>query len=265
MSVAECEEEKKPSFLQFKLFTLHFMASVHTYILWEDHSSSTRKTVPYCLLLFQCSAPFVLPRPPRSLRTIEANSERMNTDTGTNTYTSINPSFTIPTVSPTLSYNEAFHRFFVPNRPFIIKDLTRSWPASKDWIQSSLPNWDYLVRQYGNEKVTVHDCSSQDAIDSNCSEMLFKEVVSIWKEGNGQSLYIKDWHLPLHRRKDHLDNTGTPFYDVPDLFKDDWMDHHARKETGDDFAFVYFGGKQTYTHLHRDVCGSMDIYQTRNA
>ena len=159
----------------------------------------------------------------------------------------------IPKVASNLSYTEAFRRFFIPNRPFITIGSAGSWPASSDWVDRSThtPRWDYLIKRYGLQKVCVHDCASAGA--SGVEDTTFEAVAAQWQAGGGSSLYIKDWHLPIHSEIHGLDGT-TPFYDVPDLFKDDWLHSFCRNDMRDDFAFVYFGARQTFTGLHRDVC-----------
>lgn len=58
-----------------------------------------------------------------------------------------------------------------------------------------------------------------------------------------RSVYLRDWHL--FREKGE-------FYEVPKCFVD-WMDGYQRSERKDDFRFVYWGGKGSWTPLHTDV------------
>lgn len=44
-----------------------------------------------------------------------------------------------------------------------------------------------------------------------------------------------------------------PFYNVPEIFLDDWMNDYYSAETEDDFRFVYIGERGTMTQLHVDV------------
>ena len=44
------------------------------------------------------------------------------------------------------------------------------------------------------------------------------------------------------------------FYKTRSIFKNDWMNNYYSNQTNDDFTFVYFGTKDTFTPLHRDVC-----------
>lgn len=192
-----------------------------------------------------------------------------------------------PTVAATTPYAEAFQRFLLPNQPFIIKDLAKDWAASRDWVvrdaKEATPNWEYLRRQYGHEEVAVVDCMARkregrdagnepggrgggaavDALLGSSGAVTFDGVIDLWMKGEGQGLYIKDWHLPLsHYRaaaaleddSHSLSTAPEPFYHIPDIFRDDWMENYYKNNEPEDFAFVYFGSEGTFTGLHRDVC-----------
>lgn len=104
-------------------------------------------------------------------------------------------------------------------------------------------------------------------------EMKFNDVIQLWKDGKGKGIYIKDWHLPLQLRErqrgernrvkeeEEEESKGNQrgeqeesFYITPDIFQNDWMNNYYTNNTKDDFSFVYFGTKGTFTPLHRDVC-----------
>lgn len=100
------------------------------------------------------------------------------------------------------------------------------------------------------------DCNAEGS-DRETQEMVFGEVIQLWKEGRGKGLYIKDWHLArnVQNRSSSFTKGGEEtFYETPDIFKDDWMNHYYSHKTEDDFKFVYFGTAGTTTALHRDVC-----------
>ncbi|OAV87752.1 hypothetical protein PTTG_00601 [Puccinia triticina 1-1 BBBD Race 1] len=78
-------------------------------------------------------------------------------------------------------------------------------------------------------------------------------------------IYVKDWHLiRMHslQQDDHEAETRregqkpAPFYRVPEIFMDDWMNDYYSAETDDDFRFVYMGERGTTTGLHTDVYNS---------
>ena len=173
--------------------------------------------------------------------------------------------FSIPVVNgQELTYAEAYRRFFEPNLPFVVTGLTNDWPACADWltigpaVNTRQPNWPLLEERFGESSVSVVDCSEAQSEDEQArspAEMEFKDVIAMWRNGQGEKLYIKDWHLAKEAR---ASGTGVPddkpFYRVPHIFQDDWMHNYYRHSTNDDFAFVYFGRKGTFTPLHRDVC-----------
>lgn len=131
-----------------------------------------------------------------------------------------------------LSYDDFRTKYLLPNIPVIIgSDLTRSWPAMTLWSHprddtsiSSRPNLDYLAETYGDLEVPV----DEEGCRSKCA---LKDVIDQWNQGQGRSLYVKDWHLARQRPED-------AFYSTPNVFHDDWMNAYYLKETEDDFRFV---------------------------
>lgn len=168
-----------------------------------------------------------------------------------------------------LSYDEFLSRYLLPNKPVIIgPSLICSWHASQLWTRPSnvYPDereidWDALSEMYGSQEVTVADCSTREFSDQKRDTRLFREVVDLWKRGEGKSLYVKDWHLArsLYEAHQQSNEASSPegafqtFYDTPDIFRDDWMNAYYSSHTSDDFRFVYVGAQGTFTPLHRDV------------
>ena len=130
-----------------------------------------------------------------------------------------------------ISYEEFRENHLLPNKPVIIgPNMISSWSARGLWTVSdpeasfSSPNFDALARRYGDLMVPV----DQEGCKST---MLLNNVLDAWRKGEGHKLYVKDWHLARQRPED-------PFYDTPDIFKDDWMNRYYCTETDDDFRFV---------------------------
>ncbi|OCH91721.1 Clavaminate synthase-like protein [Obba rivulosa] len=162
------------------------------------------------------------------------------------------------------TYHQFLEQYLIPNRPVIIgPSLVSSWPAFRDWVNrddgsigsNSSINWDFLVREYGECEVTVADCSTRDFSDQKRETKLLREVIDLWRSGQGDPLYVKDWHLArtLHGKPARPSPGQRPFYSTPDIFRDDWMNAYYSACTADDFRFVYVGARGTFTPLHRDV------------
>jgi hypothetical protein len=173
-----------------------------------------------------------------------------------------------PNLTPT--YDEFLRLYLKSNIPVIFSaELLDGWASTKEWIQ--LPpststsdvepnqiNWNHLSSAYGHHEVSVADCSRKDSFGNlECEYLRFADVVSKWQAGQGQSLYVKDWHLARavegHPAVSLSSYPGPSFYNIPDLFKDDWMNAYYSAHTTDDFRFVYVGVAGTFTPLHRDV------------
>ncbi|KAL6299466.1 Clavaminate synthase-like protein [Sparassis latifolia] len=180
------------------------------------------------------------------------------------------------------TYRDFLNTYLLPNRPVIIgPSLVSSWKALRVWVirdrEYSLSaasglqagskstartriDWDYLSREYGDCEVIVADCSTREFSDQKREMMPFREVVDLWKCGNGTSLYVKDWHLArtLHRMHaaENCETSLQTFYTIPEVFQDDWMNSYYSACTEDDFRFVYVGAAGTFTPLHRDVYAS---------
>ena len=166
------------------------------------------------------------------------------------------------------SYDEFLEQYLIPNIPVTIGSaLIKHWSAVKRWRKdtekqksptisgesSSDIDWGYLSEHYGAFQVSVADCSRVDDLgNQERDETQLSGVVSTWVSGEGQPLYVKDWHLA---RQVEQKPSGT-FYSTPDIFRDDWMNAYYTAYTDDDFRFVYVGAKGTFTPLHRDVYSS---------
>ncbi|KAH9923841.1 Clavaminate synthase-like protein [Fomitopsis serialis] len=148
------------------------------------------------------------------------------------------------------TYQDFLDHYLLPNKPVVIGPaLISSWPALSKWVSESdgspRINWESLSRAYGDQPVTAADCSTREFSDQKRQDKTFREVVDLWRSGEGVSLYVKDWHLA---RAVHPEI----FYETPDIFRDDWMNAYYSVCTSDDFRFVYTGAAGTFTPLHRD-------------
>ncbi|GAA6061595.1 hypothetical protein JCM10212_000903 [Sporobolomyces blumeae] len=160
--------------------------------------------------------------------------------------------------------------------------LVDDWPLFPLWFARTPPRdsaateieWDYLLEQYGDLEVTCIDCTPRAGSDPSGEQVevkTFGALIDLWRVGKGRTLYLKDWHLPLAiQRSESSVKRGKrkleeELYRVEDVCLDDWMNEfegRARTDAQgrlDDFRFVYAGGKDTFTPLHRDVYCSYSI------
>ncbi|ORX38180.1 hypothetical protein BD324DRAFT_619872 [Kockovaella imperatae] len=172
-----------------------------------------------------------------------------------------------------ITYETFLRDHLILNRPLILDaSHTASWSAAKAWRIVAQPcerlcheaDLNALSR-YGHHVVPVADTSTRCFSEFERDERPLRKVLDLWKAGEGQSLYVKDWHLlDLVEREGRKVNE---VYEVPEIFRDDWMNpgsrvrdeefaEHDRHGTSSDFRFCYVGPAGTFTPLHRDVYGS---------
>ncbi|KDE03747.1 hypothetical protein MVLG_05816 [Microbotryum lychnidis-dioicae p1A1 Lamole] len=179
-----------------------------------------------------------------------------------------------------LSYS-AFRTFLLNNEPCLLpREVVEAWPICQHWrlrptsttvvdpsseaASTSTPNYEYLRANLGHYPLP-------SVVDQSCLRVTpdapsaFGSLLDLWRNGEGRSLYLKDWHLPaifesqvaasgvLNRDQSY------GFYEVPGLWRDDWLNRYHLANSNDDFRFVYAGGADTFTPLHRDVFDSYSI------
>ncbi|GAA5988678.1 hypothetical protein JCM11641_006501 [Rhodosporidiobolus odoratus] len=136
-------------------------------------------------------------------------------------------------------------------------------------------DWAALDKLYGELEVDCVGCLEVQGHASSTRDEKevhhFADLLQLWQAGQGRVEYLKDWHLPLavHRAGEASggsvqigrDKVEKELYEVMDCWADDWMNEHegGKDGKGDDFRFVYAGGGDTFTALHRDVYCSYSI------
>ena len=139
----------------------------------------------------------------------------------------------------------------IPNTPCIFTPhLIASWPCLASFLHpspaepSTVPrsiNHAHLLHLQGSTPVSVHRPSTEEERDNGegltvCEDRPLAEVFDLWKQGSeeGEGMYVKDWHLA----QQVLREGGQPFYETPDVFKDDWLNGWYRATGRDDFRFI---------------------------
>jgi hypothetical protein len=160
--------------------------------------------------------------------------------------------------------------FLLQNEPCLFSEaVTRDWRARQEWQKDGRPNIDYLAAQFGDASVPVANCSKEHFDSHSKSEMRMADYLDYWrrhmasgkagrgedeengpagsKEGEGL-LYLKDWHFVKQ-------NPDYRAYSVLPYFASDWLNEawDDRQDVSDDYRFVYFGPRGTWTPFHADV------------
>ncbi|CED85027.1 Uncharacterized conserved protein, contains JmjC domain [Phaffia rhodozyma] len=201
---------------------------------------------------------------------------------------------------PRLEYPHTYETFLqdhlIPNVPCIFpSSLTSTWPCFHTFLTSDSSSAAsttktidraYLLSLQGSEPISVHrpltavelaeeegeeedgDETSDPTERTICEQTGLANVLDAWARGEGQGLYIKDWHLALEAESRYggrplediasssSSRPGDRFYTTPGVFEDDWLNGYYRSRLGNDFRFVYLGASKTTTLLHRDVYSS---------
>lgn len=162
-------------------------------------------------------------------------------------------------INPSVTYDEFFTKYLIPNKPCIFKSsITENWSCRRQWNLDNAPDFDVLDILFGNCMVPVADCNKKYYNSQSKNDMQMKDYLNYWieyaKSNYSDSmplLYLKDWHCQKLF-------PNAPMYNVPQYFASDWLNEYyiANPELNDDYRFVYMGPKGTWTPLHADVFGS---------
>lgn len=170
-------------------------------------------------------------------------------------------SLIIPRVSAKdMSYDQFFEEYMLANKPVIITDISTDWMCVKNWIKinENAINFDYLRSHFKDRLVPIANCSKQYFNSHEKSEISLHKYLEWWQQfiASGHDLksadlmYLKDWHLQ------HEDVGAEAFYKVPKYFQSDWLNEYLIGTGKQDYRFVYFGPKGSWTPFHSDVFSS---------
>ncbi|XP_070374133.1 2-oxoglutarate and iron-dependent oxygenase JMJD4 isoform X2 [Equus asinus] len=102
------------------------------------------------------------------------------------------------------SYADFVKGYLLPNEPCVFSSaFTEGWGSRSHWVTpGGKPDFEYLLRHYGDVVVPVANCGVQEYNSNPKEHMLLRDYISYWREyiqGDYSSsrgcLYLKDWHL----------------------------------------------------------------------
>lgn len=171
----------------------------------------------------------------------------------------------LSTAECSYAYFRAAH--LLPNTPCLFPaSYTQHWPIRQRIQVEGTVELDYddLERRFGDLPVQCVSCG-----DAGTSQQLvkvvenFRDLLRLWRRGEGRSGYLKDWHLPLavhrqgegmaaspgvgveegasrasERKRKGKERVREELYEVPAAWLDDWMNEYEGSEREDDFRFV---------------------------
>lgn len=158
------------------------------------------------------------------------------------------------------TYSVFLEHHLKPLLPCLIDGLVDDWPIASTWRTFAAGQWTLnsgrVLADLGPIDVTV----TRDNMPPGRPEPLGQFLADLEA---GRQVYARDIHLVRHHAAAQLRAgsashaaAGVGLYACPDLFKDDWLNHHLDASGADDYKFLYIGAPGTKTNLHRDVVAS---------
>ena len=123
--------------------------------------------------------------------------------------------------------------YFIPLKPLVIKDLAKTWPASKKWTP------DFFKEQYGNKQVKVYDESFVTAGKHYMSKL---KSISLRE-------YIDTIMSSSQNLRMFLYNIKS---EIPELVEDINFPTLVNG-LSKNFVFMFFGCKESVTQMHFDI------------
>ena len=125
-------------------------------------------------------------------------------------------------------------QFYEPQKPVVIKNLAKEWPAYDKW------NWKYFKELVGNQRVGIYNNIKSDAytpINTADDYKTFGEYIDMISEGPA------GWRIFLFNIFDH----------APELVKDFTWPEHFMKGFVKGYPMLFVGGATSITHMHFDI------------
>ncbi|ANE51355.1 cupin-like domain-containing protein [Flavisolibacter tropicus] len=124
--------------------------------------------------------------------------------------------------------------YYTPQKPVVIKDLAKQWPAYTKW------NWSYFKELVGHQKVGLYNNIKSDAytpINKADDYKTFGEYIDMISQGPA------GWRIFLFNIFDH----------APRLVKDFTYPDHLMKGFVKKYPMLFVGGASSITHMHFDI------------
>jgi hypothetical protein len=137
---------------------------------------------------------------------------------------------TFETIPPKVFKDE----FYKLQKPVIIKDVAKTWPAYEKW------NWNYFKDLVGSQKVGLYNNIKSDAytpINTADDYKTFGEYIDMIRKGPA------GWRIFLFNIFDH----------APELIKDFTWPEHLMKGFVKKYPMLFVGGATSITHMHFDI------------
>jgi Cupin-like domain len=130
---------------------------------------------------------------------------------------------------------EVFRReYYLPQRPLVIKDLAKEWPAYNKW------NWDYFKKLVGSQRVGIYNNVKSDAytpINTADDYTTFGEYIDMIRKGPAA------WRIFLFNIFDHAPELTADF-----RWPETYMKGFVKK-----YPMLFVGGQGSITHMHFDI------------
>lgn len=125
-------------------------------------------------------------------------------------------------------------KYYQPQIPVVIKELSHQWPAYQKW------NWQYFKALVGDVKVALYNNVKSDAytpINTADDYKTFGNYVDMISKGPA------GWRIFLFNIFDH----------APQLKKDFTWPEHLMKGFVKKYPMLFTGGESSITHMHLDI------------
>ncbi len=125
-------------------------------------------------------------------------------------------------------------KYYQPQIPVVIKELSHQWPAYQKW------NWQYFKALVGDVKVALYNNVKSDAytpINTADDYKTFGNYVDMISKGPA------GWRIFLFNIFDH----------APQLKKDFTWPEHLMKGFVKKYPMLFTGGESSITHMHFDI------------